>query len=139
MYDPVVICTTCGETGHTTASCHYTKAEYKSDLSYEDEIFWSYIDPRDRPESLREEDSNEVLEGSPSYSAAESEEYSDMEEDFEQAVGLDRLEDSDEIRDDMEVDSDNNISEEEELDSEVEAVCSDSESNSDEDLYDLIQ
>ena len=109
MYDPVVICATCGETGHTTASCHYTRAEYMSDMSYEDEVFWSYIDPRDRPESLREVDSDEIIEGSPRYSTSESEEDSDTEE----VEDSDMIEESEESNDEMEVEA--NSSEEEGL------------------------
>ena len=141
MYDPVVICVTCSETGHTTASCHYTKAEYMSDMTYEDEVFWSYVDPRDRPESLREDESDEVVGGSPNYPEVESDEDSDMEGDSEQSVDTDMLEDSCESNDDMEVEAE--TIEEEGVGNEVDQssynesnLYGSSESDSDANMYD---
>ena len=59
FYDPVAVCTVCGETGHTTASCHYSKAEDRSNMSHADMVFWSFVDARDRPDSMIEEKSDE--------------------------------------------------------------------------------
>ena len=61
FYDPVAVCTACGETGHTTASCHYSKAEDRSNISHADMVFWSFVDARDRPDSMIEEESMKRL------------------------------------------------------------------------------
>ena len=90
FYDPVVICSLCGETGHSKKSCHYSKAADRSNMSYEDVVFWSYIDPRDRPDSLREEDSDgdddtSNLENSPEYQYPDSDESDanlELDDDF---------------------------------------------------------
>ena len=113
-----------------------------SDMTYEDQVFWSYVDPRDRPESLREDESDEVVGGSPNYSEVESDEDSDMEGDSEQAVDtMDMREDSWESSDDMEVEAE--TIEEEGVGSEVEQLSynesnlyGSSESDSDANMYD---
>ena len=52
LFDPVVVCSVCGEHGHSKRSCRYSKAEDLSNMSQEDRVFWSYVHPKDRPESL---------------------------------------------------------------------------------------
>ena len=53
FYEPVVICKLCGDHGHSKISCPYTKALDEANISEEDAVFWSYVHPEDRPESLR--------------------------------------------------------------------------------------
>ena len=53
FYDPVVICKVCGDHGHSKVSCLYTKALDTANISPEDAMFWSFVHPADRPESLR--------------------------------------------------------------------------------------
>ena len=47
-----MLCKFCGAQGHTRLSCPYTKAQDLANVSYEDRVFWSYVHPADRPESL---------------------------------------------------------------------------------------
>ena len=51
-YEPVVVCKLCGDQGHSKLSCTYTKARNLADMSHEDSVFWNYVHPADRPESL---------------------------------------------------------------------------------------
>ena len=60
FYDPSVVCSVCGELGHTKRSCRYTRAQDLSNMSHEDRTFWTYIHPRDRPEALVEGEEQEV-------------------------------------------------------------------------------
>ena len=52
LCDPPLVCSVCGEHSHTKASCHHVRAEDFANLSHEDRVFWSYVDPCDRPEAL---------------------------------------------------------------------------------------
>ena len=101
FYEPVVICKLCGDHGHSKISCPYNKALDQANISDEDAVFWSYVHPEDRPESLRfgdwsdneEEDrlhhnaGVESLNAEPLHSdqessaAAESDESQESEED----------------------------------------------------------
>ena len=54
LFDPVVTCKFCKCLGHSKLTCHLAKAEAVQDLSPEDVYFWCYVDPEDRPESLKE-------------------------------------------------------------------------------------
>ena len=56
LCDPPLVCSVCGEHSHTKASCHHVRAEEFANLSHEDIVFWSYIDPCDRPEALNDND-----------------------------------------------------------------------------------
>ena len=56
FYDPPVVCSVCGEHGHSKKSCLYTRAKDLANLSYEDRVFWSYVQNSDKPEALLEED-----------------------------------------------------------------------------------
>ena len=51
-HEPVVLCKLCGEHGHSKRSCTYTKAMDPANMSHEDSVFWSYVHPANRPESL---------------------------------------------------------------------------------------
>ena len=83
-----MVCKVCGDYGHSKASCHYTKAKDLANMSHEDVVFWRYVHPLDRPDSLRqddslgEEDSEEAYnEESEGVAGLESEESSDQESD----------------------------------------------------------
>ena len=52
FYDPKVVCQICGRIGHTQISCDYSDKKSRSDMSYEDYIFWQYVDPSEQPESM---------------------------------------------------------------------------------------
>ena len=52
FHEPVVVCKLCGEHGHSKLSCTYTKALDPVNMSHEDSVFWSYVHPANRPESL---------------------------------------------------------------------------------------
>ena len=54
LCDPPLVCSVCGEHSHTKASCHHVRAEDFANLSHEDRVFWSYVDPCDRPEALND-------------------------------------------------------------------------------------
>ena len=52
LNEPVIICSKCGGHGHSKASCLYTRAMDTSIMSSEDSMFWTFVHPCDRPESL---------------------------------------------------------------------------------------
>ena len=49
-HEPVVVCKLCGDQGHSKISC--TKSKNLANMSHEDSVFWNYVHPGDRPESL---------------------------------------------------------------------------------------
>ena len=51
-YDPVIICKVCKVQGHSKVSCPYTHAKDLANISHEDCIFWSFVQPEDKPSSL---------------------------------------------------------------------------------------
>ena len=80
-HEPVVVCKLCGDQGHSKISC--TKAKNLANMSHEDSVFWNYVHPSDRPESLgvgasEDEDDHEGVDED---SSEEEEEKSD--ESFE--------------------------------------------------------
>ena len=98
LHDPVVVCTVCGEHGHTRRGCHYTKAEDLANMSHEDGVFWTFVHPGDRPEALGEsdEEEEEVLGNSDSEESEVENSDSDSEEESEResetdSSGLDFL------------------------------------------------
>ena len=62
LCDPPLVCSVCGEHSHTKASCHHVRAEDFANLSHEDIVFWSYIDPCDRPEALNDNDDHHLIQ-----------------------------------------------------------------------------
>ena len=62
LCDPPLVCSVCGEHSHTKASCHHVRAEDFANLSHEDTVFWSYIDPCDRPEALNDNDDHHLIQ-----------------------------------------------------------------------------
>ena len=97
LHDPVVVCTVCGEHGHTRRGCHYTKAEDLANMSHEDSVFWTFVHPGDRPEALGESDEEEEVLGNSDSEESEVENSdSDSEEESEResetdSSGLDFL------------------------------------------------
>ena len=85
FYDPVVICKVCGDHGHSKVSCLYTKALDTANISPEDAMFWSFVHPADRPESLRGD-----------WSDGEEGDWSDGEEEAELPVPAQLSSDSEE-------------------------------------------
>ena len=51
-YEPKVVCKICDREGHSQISCDYASSKTGPNLSYEDSVFWLYVDPRDRPEGF---------------------------------------------------------------------------------------
>ena len=72
LYEPVVICSKCGGHGHSKASCLYMKAMDTSTMSAEDVMFWTFVHPCDRPESLREDWSVEDMSVDTSFNLTNS-------------------------------------------------------------------
>ena len=62
LCDPPLVCSVCGEHSHTKARCHHVRAEDFANLSHEDIVFWSYIDPCDRPEALNDNDDHHLIQ-----------------------------------------------------------------------------
>ena len=91
LFDPVVVCSVCGEHGHSKRSCCYSKADDLSNMSQEDRVFWSYVHPKDRPESLgggeQQEESMDVNEASDEESGESDDEGSSLaaESDIEES------------------------------------------------------
>ena len=52
FFDPKVMCKLCEREGHTQVSCDFAASRTGPNLSYEDSVFWLYVDPCDRPESF---------------------------------------------------------------------------------------
>ena len=51
-YDPKVLCSICGDIGHSQISCVYSENRSRADMKYEDWLFWQYVDHSEQPESL---------------------------------------------------------------------------------------
>ena len=92
LFDPVVVCSVCGEHGHSKRSCRYSKAEDLSNMSQEDRVFWSYVHPKDRPESLgggeQQEESMDVNEASDEESGESDEEEDESGESDDEGSSL---------------------------------------------------
>ena len=93
-YEPVVVCKLCGDQGHSKLSCTYTKARNLANMSHEDSVFWNYVHPADRPESLGvganedeldedEEDTIGDIQEGMEEDSSEEEEEDRSEESFE--------------------------------------------------------
>ena len=52
-YEPKVLCKACGCEGHSRISCDYAEGKFGNDMSIEDFMFWSHVDPCDRPASFQ--------------------------------------------------------------------------------------
>ena len=50
FYEPKVVCRICDHQGHTSMNCNYAASRIGPNMSYEDFVFWSYVDPSERPE-----------------------------------------------------------------------------------------
>ena len=51
-YEPKIVCGLCEREGHSQVSCDYASCKVGENMSYEDYVFWSYVDPIDRPEGF---------------------------------------------------------------------------------------
>ena len=101
LCDPPLVCSVCGEHSHTKASCHYARAEDFANLSHEDRVFWSYIDPCDRPEALVDHHDSHLAqdhEGEPMEQDVDrhSEEEEVMESDQEDSESYEEFSSNDE-------------------------------------------
>ena len=92
FHDPSVVCSVCGEPGHTKLSCLYSRAEDLANMSHEDRVFWSYIHPSDRPEGLVESDHEHHME---ECDQEESIGDSDQEESVEESDQEESMDGSD--------------------------------------------
>ena len=119
LCDPPLVCSVCGEHSHTKGSCHHVRAEDFVNLSHEDRVFWSYVDPCDRPEALCDHDDHHV---------AQDHEGEPMEEDGDRYSEEQAVIDSDQESSE----SDNEFSDNEESGSESQENSE--ESDSDENL-----
>ena len=162
FYDPVAECSVCGDYGHSQASCHYTKALDMSNMSHEDIVFWSYVHPLDRPQSLREEGDYDEEAGTDSQGSGlfgsveemdgsgELREASDHGTEVETGSDMEQGSDAD-MAEESEPEPDNDMAEESESDAnmdeaeedsseeEIEADCSvESETDFEEDSDDYL-
>ena len=49
-YEPKIVCGLCEREGHSQVSCDYASSKVGENMSYF--VFWSYVDPIDRPEGF---------------------------------------------------------------------------------------
>ena len=52
FYEPKIVCRLCEREGHSQISCDYASRKVGENLTYEDSVFWCYVDPSDRPEGF---------------------------------------------------------------------------------------
>ena len=52
FYEPKIQCKLCDREGHTQVSCDLASSRVGENMSYEDAVFWHYVDPEDRPEGF---------------------------------------------------------------------------------------
>ena len=57
FYNPELHCSYCGDDGHTVRKCF--KLSSMSSMSPDDILFWSCVDPEDRPEGFIGDDSED--------------------------------------------------------------------------------
>ena len=53
FFEPKVSCKICGGQGHSQMSCEYSSKKSGADMSFEDFVFWKYVDPSEQPESFQ--------------------------------------------------------------------------------------
>ena len=51
-FEPRIVCKICESEGHSQISCPYAASKVGPNMSYEDSVFWSYVDPSDCPEGF---------------------------------------------------------------------------------------
>ena len=52
FFEPRIVCKICESEGHSQISCPYAASKVGPNMSYEDSVFWSYVDPCDCPEGF---------------------------------------------------------------------------------------
>ena len=52
IFWPKVVCRICESEGHTQISCPLAVSKVGANMSYEDYMFWCFVDPCDRPEGF---------------------------------------------------------------------------------------
>ena len=52
FYEPKIECKLCSRIGHSQTSCDLASRKVGENMTYEDSVFWHYVDPEDRPEGF---------------------------------------------------------------------------------------
>ena len=52
FFEPKLVCSLCGREGHSNRSCDLSPSKVGQNMPHDDFLFWSYVDPCDRPEGF---------------------------------------------------------------------------------------